>query len=98
MPYDPSPLEVLFLWSLVGKGGAGLKKELKPELTSKSRENLRKAGFLTVARQKNGAFWIELTDKGWVWVANNLDAKVSMRSPAAGAILQSLANPTKRLS
>jgi hypothetical protein len=90
MQYDPSPLEVLFVWALVAEGGAGLMKDLKPKLEKKDRDRLEKAGLVTVARQKqkNGAFGVELTDKGWAWAADHLDAEISARSPAAGPILR----------
>ncbi|MGO9170763.1 MAG: hypothetical protein ACLP7P_02190 [Rhodomicrobium sp.] len=87
-----SPLEVLILWGLLGNGGAQWLNEIKPKLQPKSRENLQKAGLIVVEKKKNeknrGATWIEVTDKGWAWAAENLDAKVSDRSPAAGPILE----------
>jgi hypothetical protein len=90
MQYDPSPLEVLFVWGLVAEGGAGLMKDLKPKLEKKNRERLEKAGLMTVApqKQKNRALGVELTDKGWAWAADHLDAEISARSPAAGPILR----------
>ncbi len=63
-------------------------KDLKPKLEKQSRDRLEEAGLVTVAPQKNRAFWVELTDKGWAWAADHLDAEISARSSAAGLILR----------
>ena len=88
MQYDPSPLEVLFVWGLVAEGGAGPIKDLKPKLEKKNRDRLEKAGLVTVVKQKNRSLLIELSDKGWAWASDHLDAEISARSPAAGPILR----------
>jgi hypothetical protein len=88
MPYNPSPLEVLFVWGLVAEGGAGLMKDLKPKLAKQDRDRLEKAGLVAVTPQKNRALGVELTDSGWAWAADHLDAEISARSSAAGPILR----------
>ena len=51
-----------------------------------------KSGVIVVQKKKNenkrDASWIEVTAHGWSWAAENLDAKVSDHSPAAGPILE----------
>lgn len=92
MHKDPSPREVLILWGLIAKGGEGWQKELRPKLEGKERTRLEKAELLASEKRKGSknreAFWVEVTETGWAWANNHLDAKVSSSSKAAGPILQ----------
>ncbi len=92
----PTPLQTLFLWRLLSCGGGGFQNELKPELKPKQRTDLERAGLISkdtrqkvqAGRRPTRANFITLTDLGWQWAAEHLDAPVSPRSPAAAPILQ----------
>jgi hypothetical protein len=83
-----SQTQVLILWALLAKGGSSAAKELKPEVKRPDREILLKAGFITSERRAGGAIWLEVTDKGWAWAADNLSAPLPNRSMAGSAILR----------
>jgi hypothetical protein len=83
-----SKMQTLILWSLlVRTEGGGLQKDVKPEVKKPDREALVRAGLIIVTKQGRG-LWLEVTDRGWSWAAEHLDAELPERSIAANAILQ----------
>jgi hypothetical protein len=83
-----SKMQTLILWSLlVRTEGGGPQKDIKPEVKKSDREALVRAGLIVAPKQGRG-YWLEVTDKGWSWAAEHLDADLPERSIAANAILQ----------
>jgi hypothetical protein len=92
MNVNPDPLQVLFLWGLLARGGEGWKTDLKPELKGRYAP-LRRAGLLEEEGRPHPDTgrprkWIRLSEAGWAWAEARLDAPVSPRSTAAGPVLQ----------
>ena len=96
MAMTPSPIQTLFLWRLLACGGGEFLKVAKPELKpAKVRKELKDAGLTEEKQEKQfpdrkgtrASTYVSLSEKGWNWAANNLDAKMSTSSPAAGPIL-----------
>lgn len=86
------PLQVLFLWGLLAKGGEAWKTGHKPHLR-KNYTFLVKNGFIEEEKRKHpetkrSRNWIRLSDAGWKWAQEHLDAEVSKGSKAGGQILQ----------
>jgi hypothetical protein len=81
-------MQTLTLWALLANGGAGFQKELRPALEKRDRDELVGAGLLTCEKRARGALWLEVTDKGWAWAAEHLDAELPKRSTAGAAVLQ----------
>jgi hypothetical protein len=80
----------LILWALlVTENAAAFQNELKPEPDKADRDALEGAGLIKVERRgRYKRYWIEVTDKGWVWASEHLDAKLPTRSNAGGGVLQ----------
>jgi hypothetical protein len=82
------------LWALLAKpGGASFQKYVRPEVKKPDREALVRAGLIISTRIRSKAeggpgYRLEVTDKGWAWAADHLDADLPKRSPAGSAILQ----------
>jgi hypothetical protein len=102
MSDQPNPLQTLFLWRLLATDGGEFLKKIKPELSAKDRNALAAAGLIETDKRKEpnpkkGAraiTYIALSDKGWQWAADHLDAKISTSSNAA-PILQSIMTKLK---
>lgn len=98
MSYTPSPLETLFLWRLLASGDGEFLKYIKPDPGASQRRRLKEAGLIETESRRDArpgkrparSTYISLSEKGWEWAANHLDAKVSERSTAAGPILQEI--------
>lgn len=86
MAYSPSPVEMSRILALLGRGGGALQKDLRPQLDKAQRDALVAAGFLSVEKRTRGAIHVELTDKAWTWVGENLTAPAFFTGPA-GAVL-----------
>lgn len=84
------PRHALILWALLArKSGAAYQSELKPEPNKADRDALERDGLIAVTR--NGPrrkIILEVTDKGWQWAGEHLDAPLPVNSPVAGKILQ----------
>ncbi len=81
-------LQTLILWALLAKAeGGSFQKDIRPEVTKKDREALVKAGLIT-SEKRGPRIWIEVTEKGWAWAGDNLDASLPKRSNAGSIILQ----------
>jgi hypothetical protein len=82
-------MQTLILWALLAKtGGASFQKNIRPEVKKSDREALVKAGLITSEKRGRPGFWLEITDKGWAWAADHLDADLPKRSVAGTAVLQ----------
>lgn len=102
MDKTPSPIQTLILWALLARDGGDFQKNIKPELKPEHRKPLEGAGLIEVEKRattvyrKDGkatrqrANYIALTERGWAWAANHLDAPVAARSTAAAPILQAI--------
>jgi hypothetical protein len=87
-------MQTLVLWALLAKSsGASFQKDVRPEVKKPDREALVRAGLITTNWIKSKAeggpgYRLEVTDQGWAWAADHLDADLPKRSPAGSAILQ----------
>jgi hypothetical protein len=82
-------MQTLILWALLARpGGASFQKNILPEVTKSDREALVKAGLITSERRGGSGFWLEITDNGWAWARDHLDADLPKRSIAGSAVLQ----------
>ncbi len=104
MPFVSSPKQTLILWWLLSAGGGAFVGEIKPNLDAKDRRALEAAGLLRIEKrlyQKRGAkrasqsMYAELSDFGWMWAHENLDAEISARSPASAPILRRMMTKLK---
>ncbi len=85
----PTQTQTLILWALLAKpGGASFQKDIKPDVTKPDREALVGAGLITSEKRGRPGFWLEITDRGWAWAADHLDADLPKRSLAGSAILR----------
>lgn len=89
MSQDVTPLQALILWALLARGGSCLQKDLKPAPKPKDRDPLVRAGLISVEK-KNRLLILHVEDKGWLWAGQNMNADLSGRSNAGGAILRDL--------
>jgi hypothetical protein len=81
-------MQTLILWALLGKGGASLQKDIKPEIKKPDRDALVRAGLIAVGKRARQGFPIEATERGWAWAAGHLGADLPKRSTAGTAVLQ----------
>ena len=81
-------MRTLMLWALLTKpGGAGLQKDIRPEMKKADRDALVSEGLIaSVANSR--PIMLEVTDKGWAWAGDHLDAELPKRSVYGAAILQ----------
>ncbi len=89
------PMQVLVLWALIVQGGKGLQKDIRPRITKPLRDSLERAGLIVSRKNDKRAIVIEVTDKGWAWASENLDAELPARSTAAGPIMQAFLTQLK---
>jgi hypothetical protein len=82
-------MQTLILWAILAKrGGASFQKDIRPEVKKSDREALITAGLIASERRGQSGLWLEMTDKGWAWAADHLDADLPKRSTAGSTILQ----------
>ena len=81
-------MQTLILWALLAKGGAGFQKDIRPEVKKPDREALVRAGLIGCEKRGQSGYWLEVTDKGWAWAADHLDADLPKRSTAGGEVLR----------
>jgi hypothetical protein len=80
-------MQTLILWALLAKGGEGFQKDIKPEAKKEDRTALEREG--NIRSEKRGrSIWLEATDTGWRWAAENLGADLPKRSTAGTLVLQ----------
>lgn len=82
MSFTPTNWQTLLLWSLIAEGGQGWQKDRKWSGLRQQRDTLVDNGFLK-AEKRQGAFWLEVTAKGWGWVSGNMDAELPRTEHAA---------------
>ena len=81
-------MRTLMLWALLAKpGGAGLQKDIRPEVKKPDRDALAREGLIR-SDPKSRPIMLEVTDKGWAWAGDHLDAELPKRSVHGAAILQ----------
>ena len=81
-------MRTLMLWALLAKpGGAGLQKDIRPEVKKPDRDALVREGLIR-SDPKSRPIMLEVTDKGWAWAGDHLDAELPKRSVHGAAILQ----------
>ena len=95
MNHEIKPLELLFLWRLAVAGGGDWLKDIKPDPESPARKRLQADGVIEQEKRKppsggRAAQFVSLTDKGWGWLGDHLDADLSTRTPAGTAVLHRL--------
>jgi hypothetical protein len=88
-------MRTLMLWALLAKpGGAGLQKDIRPEMKKADRDALIGEGLIASVA-KSRPIMVEVTDKGWAWAGDHLDAELPKRSVYGAAILQAWLKPLK---
>jgi hypothetical protein len=100
MPQDITPLQTLALWSLLVKGGSGLQKDIKSTFKKEDRDTLVAAGLITAEKNKQRAYVLQVTDRGWHWAGKNAGAglvpadskgrKGGRTTPRTGPVLEAL--------
>jgi hypothetical protein len=86
----PTKMQTLILWALlVSPRSAGLQKDIRPKVSKSDREALVEGGLIDSAK-RGRAFWLEVTDKGWAWAQDHLDADLPSRSTEGAPILKAL--------
>lgn len=71
-----SPEQTLILFALVARQGFIAQNDLGAPVDAGDREFLDRAGFLTSIKREQNALWLQLTDAGWSWVAENTNKAV----------------------
>lgn len=94
MQHEIKPLELLFLWRLATADGDWL-KDVKPDPGAPSRRRLEASGLIETVRQKPPggraqASYVSLTDAGWAWLGDHLDADLNTKSTAGVDVLRLL--------
>jgi hypothetical protein len=80
-------MQTLILWALLAKGGEGFQKDIKPEATRADRAALEREGHIR-SEKRGRSIWLEATDTGWRWAAENLGADLPKRTTAGTLVLQ----------
>ena len=90
MKENPSPKQTLLLWRILAFGGAAgkvMQKDLKVKVAASDRRRLIQFGLLEVAKGKAGALQLTVTDDGWAWADEHLDANLPAKAGAGMAPL-----------
>ncbi len=82
-----TPMRTLMLWALLGRRGAALAKDIRPEIGKADREALEKLRLITVEK-RGRAYWLEVTDTGVRWAAEHLADPLPNRSTAGSLVLR----------
>ena len=80
--------QALAIWALLGEGGAAYGGTLKPEIGKAEREALNRDGLVDVEKRARGAYWLEVTDKGWNWAEQNLAAPLPEKAFGGAFVLR----------
>ena len=83
-----TPTQTLILWCLIGKGGGAWRSDVKPEPSASDRKALEKTRAIT-SEKRGRSLWLEVTETGWAWANDHLNAPLPSRTQSAGPILQS---------
>jgi len=82
----PTPAQTLLLWRILAAGGhdgSVMQKLLGVSVDPKDRRALASQGLLTEAKVKGGAIKLTVTDAGWEWANEHLDADLPSRATSA---------------
>lgn len=79
MSFELSPIQVSLLWRLLFIGETPIKSKVKPNITVKQRDELRDLGLIKYVKDGR-AERLELTEEGWAWANENLNAPFSLKS------------------
>lgn len=97
MSLSPNPLQTLFLWRLLASEGGEFWKNTKPQVSTAERKELEAAGLIAIDKRKEsdrkGArpiMYVSLSEQGWNWAVEHLNAEISKKSNASGPILQDI--------
>jgi DNA-binding PadR family transcriptional regulator len=95
MNQEIKPLELLFLWRLAVAGGSDWLKDIKPNPEAPARKRLESYGVIEQEKRKppsggRAASFVSLTDMGWGWLGDHLDADLRTRTPAGTEVLYRL--------
>lgn len=90
MSFTPSPNQVLYLWSLLAAGGEGYAKDMPFQPDAKQRKALVATGFVSEEKRTRGAIHNAVTEEGWTWMAEHMDAALPLRSTRGVQVLQRL--------
>ncbi len=96
MSFQPSPSQVLYLWSLLASGGEGFVNQQPYELNKASdRKALVNAGFISEEKRKSPTSgrlsnYNTLCDAGWAWMDAHLTATLPTRSTRGVQVMQQL--------
>lgn len=80
--------QALILWFLIAKGGSAWRKDIRPEPSGADRQALESRKLITCERHSQNRLRFEVTDDGWAWANDNLDAALPTKTLSAGPILQ----------
>jgi len=81
-------MQTLILWALLAKPGATApQKDFKPAIKKADRDALKAQGLVAERKQGRG-LWLEVTERGWAWAADHLDADLPSGSTAGCEVLQ----------
>jgi hypothetical protein len=88
-PSSPQ-LRTLILWALLARdNGGALQSDLKPELKKPDREALERDGLIAISKVgPKRQIYVEVTDKGWQWAGEHLDAKLPDNAPSGSKVFQ----------
>jgi hypothetical protein len=88
MGFEPDSRQTMYLWSLLVNGGGGLMKDVHVKLSAEQRKGMV-AGKLIEQEVRNRAFYHSLSEAGWRWIGEHMDAPLPPRANAI-PILQGL--------
>ena len=79
--------QTLILWAILAspQGGA-FQKDVRPPVSKSERDALVKAGLISGTKRGRG-LWLEVTDKGWSFAQENLDAELPARTTVGATVL-----------
>jgi hypothetical protein len=81
-------MQTLILWALLAKPGATApQKDFKPTVKKADRDALKAQGLVAERKQGRG-LWLEVTERGWAWASDHLDAELPTGSTAGAEILR----------
>jgi DNA-binding PadR family transcriptional regulator len=99
MNFSPKPIQTLYIWRLLVSQGEAWLSDIKPQLKPPLRRELKEAGFITEEKRStpkgSKGLYVQLTDQGWAWATDNLEAPLPSRSTAAVPVLHALLTKLK---
>ncbi|MDX1605012.1 MAG: hypothetical protein R3202_02400 [Candidatus Competibacterales bacterium] len=95
MTAEPSPQQVLYLWSLLVAGGEGFVKDQPYQPDARERRALLRSGLIEEEkrhhpRTRRPVNFNTVTDAGWAWIAAHMEAPLPPPSKGERQVLQAL--------